>query len=128
MRCLAVLLGGVLIAGCAKVGVTRLDQSFSPRPENCHLDIYTDTGKIPRAYREVCLIDSQTGTTAFANKTVAAAIELARPAACSCGADAIIVSGTATEGISMAGWGRGSAIIKAIVYLPAPSTPQQPGE
>lgn len=112
------------IMGCASVGVTRLaGQMPPPKPANCHLDIYTDVSKITRPYEDVCLIDSRTGTTLLHKRTASAAIEKARPAACRCGADALIVGGVQTKGISMTGWGMGAATIKAIRYVVLPVPP-----
>lgn len=111
------LLTSIQILGCASVGVTRLAGQMPPaKPANCHLDIYTDSTKITRPYEELCLIDSRTGTTAFHRRSAAEAIRQARPAACRCGADALIIGGVQTKGMSMAGWGMGTANIKAIRY------------
>ena len=116
---LLLALATLSIAGCNKVGVVRLSSVSrrAPKPATCHLDVYTSKQAVKRRFVEVCLIDSRTGTTAFHDKSAASAIENARPAACRCGADALLIARTDTEGVSLAGWGQGKAIIKAIAYV-----------
>lgn len=107
----------VLVAGCASVGVTRMGSGSPPKPEGCNLDVYDDPNKIERPYREVCLIDAKTGSSIWTDKTVAAAIDEARPAACQCGADAILIMSGDTQGASFGGgYGHGKAMLRAIVY------------
>lgn len=106
-----------LLSGCANVGVTQLKPATSKSP-TCSLDIYSSEKDITQPYEVVCLIDSRTGTTAFHKKTGAAAIEQAKSKACECGADAMLVETIDTAGITLMTWGKGTAIIKAIRYLP----------
>jgi hypothetical protein len=107
----------ILVGGCASVGVTRMGSSAPPKPEGCNLDVYDDPGSIDRPYREVCLIDAKTGSSIWTDKTMAGAINEARPAACQCGADAILVTGGDVEGASFGGgYGHGKATLRAIVY------------
>jgi len=106
----------VVAAGCTTVGVTRLRGAGAPKPDYCALDVYTSASTIPQPFEEACLIDSRTGTTAFDDKTVHGAIDAARPAACRCGADGLVVENAHTEGTTAFGWGSGAAIIKAIRY------------
>ena len=103
------------VSACASVGVTQTKQTVA-KPEDCPLDIYTSDSEIKRKFEVVCLLDSKTGSTLFANKTVAGAIENARPHACECGGDGMVVGDTRVEGVSMAGWGEGTAMIKVIRY------------
>jgi len=104
------------------VGVTPIGRALPPKPSTpCMLDIYTNTAEITRPYEELCLIDSRTGITAFHYRTAAEAIRQARPEACRCGADAMIVASARTEGAAF-GWGMGAAVIKAIHYTDAETT------
>jgi hypothetical protein len=105
----------LVMPGCGSVGVTPINSAPS-RPGGCRLEIFTSEQKIRRPFQVLCLIDSRTGTTAFDDKTVAAAIEKAKPLACGCGADAILIAGVDTQGPGWGTWGQGKAILKAIRF------------
>lgn len=109
--CLSLL----VLSGCSSVGSTQLKQAES-KPPNCELDIYSGKDEIKRPYEAICLLDSRTGTTAFHKKTASAAIENAKPAACACGADAILVEQTDTNGVTLMTWGQGKAVLRGIRY------------
>ncbi len=111
----AVLLGLALVAGCSSVGITRV-KAAPARSANCNLEVFTSEQEVKRPFEVLCLIDSRTGTTAFHDKTAAAAIEHAKPQACGCGADAILISALDTEGPGWGTWGQGKAILKAIRF------------
>lgn len=109
------------LLACTTVGVTRV-RSAPARESNCVLDVFTSEQEIKRPFEVLCLIDSQTGGTIFHDRTAAAAVEHARPHACRCGADAILISGIGTEGPGMgSGWGHGTAVVKAIRFTDGPS-------
>lgn len=112
---LTLLLLPLLVSCCANVGVTKL-KPYPPKMVNCNIDIYTSESEIKRPFEVVCLIDSRTGTTAFHDKTGAAAIEQSKSKACKCGADAILIMSVDTEGVTMTTWGKGKTILKAIRY------------
>ena len=119
MRKLVLVILVLTLSGCASVGATRLgNTSYPSKPRNSQIDVYMGENSVKRPYVDVCLIDSRTGTTLFENRTVQQAIENAKPKARDYGADALVVIDGKTEGISLSGWGMGSAIIKAIKYLP----------
>lgn len=118
------LLGASLGIACTSVGVTRVAEA-PPKVAGCKLDVYTSEAEIRQPFQVVCLIDSRTGTTAFHTKTASAAIQNARPRACECGADALIVAAVDTEGATYATWGQGKAILKAIRYQSAPPAAPQ---
>ncbi len=101
--------------GCASVGVTPV-RLVQPKPETCELEIYVSEAEVYRPFEVACLIDSRTGSTGFHTRTAAAAIDIARPAACECGADALLVGNTNTSGMTSGSWGEGTAIIRAIRY------------
>ena len=105
----------MLLAGCSSVGKTQL-VTATPKPANCQLDIYSSEKEIKRPYTPVCVIDSRTGTTAFHDKTASAAIRNAKPQACECGADAILIKQMDTEGMTFMTWGKGEAILQGIKY------------
>lgn len=105
----------LLVTGCTSVGVTPVN-NFAAKPASCQLDIYVSESEIQRSYQTACLIDSRTGTTAFHRKNAAAAIDHARAEACGCGADAMLINATDTQGVTMTTWGQGKAIIQAIRY------------
>jgi hypothetical protein len=102
----------VLFSACASVGVT-VSKSAPAKPKDCILDIYFSSSEIKRSFEVIALIDSKTGSNL--NKTVAKAIENAKPKACQCGADAIIVEQSNTVTVS-GGGGYGSAILRCIRY------------
>jgi hypothetical protein len=112
-----------LAASCTSVGVTRV-KSAPSRASNCDLQVFTSEQEVTRPFEVVCLIDSQTGGTIFHDRTAAAAVEHARPYACRCGADGILISGIGREGPGMgSGWGHGTAVVKAIRF-----TERNPGQ
>ena len=113
---LLISIASQVLYGCANVGVTKM-HGAEPKQANCSLDIFSSPNEIKRAYEVVCLIDSRTGTTAFHTKTAAAAIEQAKPSACECGADGILIDYLDTEGATLATWGKGEAVIKAVRYI-----------
>jgi hypothetical protein len=123
----AVALAFLLLGNaCASVGVTEIKPGRS-KPLGCQLDVWTSVEEIPRPHVVACLIDSKTGSSAFDDKTAAGAIKLARPAACECGADALLIANTARTGVSAYSWGEGMATVKAIRYTgPAPTAPPTP--
>lgn len=102
----------VFLTSCANVGVTTI-KAAPPKPENCSLDIYTDESEIKRPFEVLCLIDSSTSRSIFATKTGAAALEKAKPEACKCGADAIIITEIGKMDTIDA---QGKAVLKAIRY------------
>lgn len=106
----------LVLVACARIGVTQTKPAM-PKAASCPLDVYTSETEVKRPYEVVCLIDSQTAGTIFDQHTAAAAINQARPYACKCGADAILISGVGVEGPGMAsGWGHGTAVVKGIRY------------
>lgn len=107
---------GFTTYGCATVGVTQLKPDIVRKAHNCPLEIFTAEKDISKPFEVVCLLDSRTGTSAFADKTAAGAINEARPKACECGADGMLIQHTDTEGMTLATWGQGKAIIKAIRF------------
>ena len=106
---------GLLLSACAAVDVVKMKE-HPAKPINCALDVYADEKEITREYEVVCLISSMTGSTLFDKKTASEAIRLAKPKACECGADAILIMATEKKGMSATGYGHGQASIKAIRY------------
>ena len=100
---------------CASVGVNSL-MYYPAKSRNCHLDLYTHTGDIQIEYEEICILYSETGSTLFSTKTYEQAIELAKPKACRCGADAIVVASVEKIGVSLFTWGEGRAKLIGIRY------------
>jgi len=113
-RAVTIFLVAVLSA-CGSVGVTKMRASL-PRPSGCDLDVYSSVAEVKHQFEVVCLIDSLTPSNAFADRTAAGAINRAKPSACECGADALIVESLNTQGTTAFGWGSGTAILKAIRY------------
>jgi hypothetical protein len=113
----------VVTSSCAAVvGVTRVTSSLPPREPGCQLRIFLAEKAVKRRYQVVCLIDARSGgNTIFSDHSASAAIDNARPKACECGADAIIVdsvgSGNPID--------QGTAVVRAIKYL---SDAERPGD
>jgi hypothetical protein len=105
----------VVMSACGSVGVTKLKASL-PRPSDCDLQIYSSAAEVGRQFEVVCLIDSLTPSNAFADRTAAGAINRAKPFACECGANGMIVESLNTQSTTAFGWGSGTAILKAIRY------------
>lgn len=110
--CCALLL---CLCGCSSIGVTQLVPAAS-RDDDCKLDIYSSEKDVPVPWEAVCMIDSRTGTHAFAEKTASGAINNAKSEACECGADALIIESMDTEGVTLVTWGKGKAILRGIRY------------
>ncbi len=112
-----IILPLIFLNACASVGTTRISGiNTTEKPPTCNLDVYSSAKEIKKKYKVACLIDSRTGTTVFHGRNVNEAISQAKPHACKCGADALIIENVDTEGIGFSSWGMGKAIIKAIIY------------
>jgi hypothetical protein len=113
---LTTLTGGLIFASCTTVGVTPMKANIVARPSTCFLDVYSNEKEIERPFEVVCLIDARTGTSTFHNTTGAGAINAARPYACECGADGILVMSSNVDGDGFWIPRTGVATIKAIRY------------
>lgn len=117
------MLGALMFVACASTGVTRLRTAPS-KPDNCNLDIYTSENEVKREHEVLCMIDATSGRTLGDDRTVRGALANARPEACRCGADAMVVMSSSTTTASAAGWGEGTVVVRAIRYAAAaPATP-----
>ncbi|MBI4667696.1 MAG: hypothetical protein HY747_00690 [Elusimicrobia bacterium] len=81
------------LCGCATADTVRLRSNLVTKPPDCGLDVFADAAKVQRPYEDLCLIDARPGSTRFSDQSVNGAVNNAKKAACSCGADAIIISG-----------------------------------
>jgi hypothetical protein len=116
-RHLATAITALLVIGCGGVSVTRV-RAAEPKHSTCEPDVYNEGAPISRPYEILCELEAETGSTLFHSKSVRTAIEKAKESACECGADAIIVHGTDTEGPGMtSGWGQSTAKVTAIGYV-----------
>jgi hypothetical protein len=103
------------LAACASVDVATIKDA-PPKEENCKLDIYNNASEVKRPFESLCSLGSSTGTTLFADKSLQHAIDIARPKACECGGDAMILNQVGSEGMSLTGYGKSSASINVIRY------------
>jgi hypothetical protein len=103
------------MCACASVGVQVVKEQSSKQTD-CKIDVYTSENEIKREYETLCLIDSKTGSTLFDKKTIAAAIDIAKPKACKCGADALLVMSADRRGVSVFSWGDAKTVLKGIKY------------
>lgn len=113
-----------VVVGCASVSATPVKPGVA-KPENCALELFSSETEVKRPYEVACLVDATSGRTVFADKTVTGALEKARPEACACGADAMLILSASAKGWSFnEGAGEATAIIRAIRFIdrtPAPS-------
>jgi hypothetical protein len=118
----------VLLVGCASTGVTHI-RAAQPKPAGCEFDLYTAEAELKRPYEVLCLIDATSGHTLFHDRTVRGALEQAKPEACECGADAIVLVNATTTTATAERYGEGTAIVRAIRYtgpVPAPAAAPPP--
>ena len=106
----------LISTSCTTVGVTQMKNDIKAKPENCKLDIYSDEKEINRPFEVVCLIDAKTGTSVFHDTSGPGAINEAKPAACRCGADGILVMGMGISGDGFWIPKTGNATLKGIRY------------
>lgn len=119
----AAIFGSLMFVACASTGVTRL-RAAPPKPNNCNLDIYTSQNEVKREHEVLCMIDATSGRTLGDDRTVRGALANARPEACRCGADAMVVMSSSTTTANAAGWGEGTVVVRGIRYIAAaPATP-----
>jgi len=97
------------------VGVTKIAEAPA-KPKNCKLDMYASESEVKHPFETVCMLDSKTGTALFDDRTIAGATAQARPQACKCGADAIVITGGRAEGTNFWTNGQGFSVMKAIRY------------
>ena len=130
----SIALIATLAVSCATATATRVNPGHA-KPENCKLDLFTSESEVKRPYQVACLIDATSGRTLFADRTINGALEQARPEACSCGADAMLLMSATTKGWSAnEGYGEGTAVVRAIRYTgpaeppPAAAAAPLPGQ
>jgi hypothetical protein len=107
----------VVASSCAVVGVTRLTSPLPPRELGCQLRVFLTEKAIRRQYEVVCLIDARTGISNFADRSASGAIDSARPKACECGTDAIIVDSVGSQTVGESYNSQGTAVVRAIRFL-----------
>ncbi len=106
----------LLMLSCGSVGI-EVSKVYPSRGSHCNLDVYFSENEIKQKYEVIALIDSKTGQTLYNKKTSAAAIENAKPKACSCGADAILLVQSDKVGGNGMSYGYGKATLKCIRYI-----------
>jgi hypothetical protein len=79
-----------LLSACAGTSVLTLKPA-APREANCPLDLYASEAEVPKKFETLCIVESHTGTGWKDERTANAAIELARPELCKCGAQAAVI-------------------------------------
>lgn len=109
------------LAACAGTNTLTLKPA-QPKPIDCALELYTAENEIPHKFETLCVVEAQTGTGMLDNRTATAAINLARPELCKCGADAGLIvdshSRTASWWLpSSTDQMRGQAQIKGVRFL-----------
>lgn len=104
-----------ILTNCASVGVQRLNSAQS-KAADCNLKIFLTESEIKEPYESVCLLDAKTSTSMFSDHSMAGAIDHMKPEACKCGADAMLIIGGRSEGMSFWTNGQGFATAKAIRF------------
>ncbi len=115
MRFFMLILSVGMLSACASVDTARIKDA-PPKADSCHIEIFNNAAEVKKPYESLCSLGSSTGTTLFANKSLQHAIDNARPAACACGGDAMILNHVSSEGVSLTGYGKSSASITVIRY------------
>lgn len=117
MKKLALVLS-ILASGCSSTGVLQVgSQDYSPRAENCSLDIYSNREDIKQEFEAICVISSESGSTLLNDRSQQGRLNVVRKKACECGADALVltrVNRTATR-IGQ-GYSQAHVTAEAIVY------------
>jgi len=105
------------LSACASVNVSTVKVA-PPKSDGCAMDIYNSKSEVKRPYESICILTAETGTSLFDDKSVQGAINLARPKACACGGDAMFVEQASAQGASLISWGKGTALVNVIRYIP----------
>lgn len=109
----------LFITGCAGATITTLKPS-TPRPENCEIEVFGSEAEIKREYESLCLVEAQTGTAVFDDRTLGGAIAVAKPKLCECGAEAAVIMAGRSAGDSLFATSlnqvRGSVVLKGIRF------------
>lgn len=113
MNFLRIIIMALSAQACASIGVTSI-HSAPAKGDDCQLAIFTDEKEIQKPFEVVCFLDAMSAGHILADTTVAGAINAARPSACRCGADALLIHDVRKESGNF--WGRGFAILKAFRY------------
>lgn len=119
-----------LLMSCVKNASLTITKNVPERPKDCALDVFISENDIKRPYETVCIIDTKTGKSGFERKRLNKVIDLARPLACSAGADGLfLLSAGRTNGSGAFDIGSTSnGIFKGIKYTdggPSPVSVQQ---
>lgn len=115
MNKLLILIVAANLIGCSTsvIGVSPIHKAQA-KPETCEVEVFTSEKEVTQPFEVTCLIDAKTGSSRWHDPTVAGAINIAKPKACECGADAIIlVSAAFPETKAYSG---ATAIVKAIRF------------
>lgn len=102
-----------MLASCASVRVKEVKR-FEAKASDCRLPVFNNADEINGTYEILCELESITGSSLYVKRTAEAAVEKARPAACGCGADAILVISSGRTNLSVFSWRRGIATLQAI--------------
>ncbi|MCF0074194.1 hypothetical protein LZD49_27165 [Dyadobacter sp. CY261] len=107
------LIAVTILSSCASVKVKEVSH-VEAKADDCRLPVFNDVKEINGGYTVVCEVESTTGSVLFVKRTAEAAIERAMPAACRCGADALLVLTSGKTQIKFFSWRRGIATVQAI--------------
>ena len=101
------------LVSCASVRVKEVN-SAAARTGDCELPVFKNVSEINGAYEVLCELETVTGSALYLKRTAEAAIERGKPAACRCGADALLVVSSGRTKVKLFSWRRGTATVQAI--------------
>jgi hypothetical protein len=105
----------LLLAGCAGTSVSSIKPS-TPKPSDCHIEVFLHSSAVQRPNEVVCHLESRTGASLFHDHSISKAIQVAKPDACRCGADAIVLESKKEAKLSLTSTYRGRATLNAIRF------------
>lgn len=108
----------IIGSGCSSTGVLQVGSTdYSPRADNCSLDIYSNREDINQEFEAICLISSESGSTLLNDRSQQGRLNVVKRKACECGADALVLTHmnrTATQ--FGKGYAQAQVTAEAIVY------------
>ncbi|KAA6439340.1 hypothetical protein FEM33_13830 [Dyadobacter flavalbus] len=102
-----------VLTSCASVRVKEV-KHVEAKASDCRLPVFRNASEISGAYDVLCDLESITGSSLYVRRSAEAAIKKAMPAACRCGADAVLVISSGRTNLSFFSWRRGVATLQAI--------------
>ncbi|MCE6992510.1 hypothetical protein [Dyadobacter sp. CY323] len=111
--CILCIFALLVLSSCASVKVKEVSH-VNAKPGDCQLPVFNTVNEVNGSYVVLCEVESITGSALYVRRSAKAAIDRARPAACRCGADALLVISSGRTNLKFFSWRRGVATVQAI--------------